>query len=211
LASLNPELRAKATPKRAYQLRVPFGHEETVVRKIASVPEWTPPKSRYVTHRVRSGEALSVIARRYGTSVRAIMRANNLRSAHRIRAGQRLRIPLGRSYASRRGGRSYELVDGVYSVRRGDSLHVIASRFRTSVAKLKAENKLSSNVIQPGQKLRVRPPAPKGKGGNYRVASGDTLGNIAAAHGVSLRALLEANGLSRRSTIYPGQRLVIPK
>ena len=94
LAALNPALRRQATPKRAYDLRVPAGREETLLAQLGSVPEWTPPVPQYATHRVRSGETLSQIAGRYRTSVSAIMRANGLRSANRLRVGQRLRIPV---------------------------------------------------------------------------------------------------------------------
>jgi len=93
LAALNPELRRQATPRRDYELRVPAGREEALLAQIASVPEWTPPAPQYATHRVRSGETLSQIARRYGTSVSALMRANGLRSANRLRVGQGLRVP----------------------------------------------------------------------------------------------------------------------
>jgi membrane-bound lytic murein transglycosylase D len=86
LSALNPALRRQA-------LRVPAGREETLLAQLGSVPEWTPPVPQYTTHRVRSGETLSVIAGRYRTSVSAIMRANGLRSANRLRVGQRLRIP----------------------------------------------------------------------------------------------------------------------
>jgi LysM repeat protein len=44
----------------------------------------------------------------------------------------------------------------------------------------------------------------------YQVRSGDTPASIADDHKVKLEALLAANGLSRRSTIFPGQWLVIP-
>ena len=92
LAELNPELRYKATPKDAYDLRVPGGREEDVTTQVALLPEHKPPRPEFVMHRVKAGETLSTIASRYGTSASAIMRANNLRS-HLIRAGQRLRIP----------------------------------------------------------------------------------------------------------------------
>jgi membrane-bound lytic murein transglycosylase D len=159
LQELNPELRHHATPKRPYDLRVPAGREETVLAGIASVPEWTPPVPQYVTHRVRSGETLSQIARRYGTSVSVIMRANGLRSANRLRIGQRLRIPV-----------------------RGAA----------------AAAQPVSRVVAKGGKSR------------YEVRSGDTLGRIAHSLGVSLQALLAANGLGMRSTIHPGQWLVVP-
>jgi len=94
LAALNPELRVQATPKRPYDLRVPAGREESLLAQVGTLPEWTPPPApRHATHRVRSGETLSVIARRYGTSVSSIMRANGLSSANRLSVGQRLKIP----------------------------------------------------------------------------------------------------------------------
>jgi LysM repeat protein len=178
---------------------------------IGSVPEWRPPQTRYVIHRVRRGQTLSVIARRYGTSVSAIMRTNNLRSANRIREGQRLRIPVRGSGAVRRTSRT--AVDGIHTVRRGESLGGIARAYATTVSRLKRDNKLTSDIIHPGQRLRVGPASsgkPSSGGKRYTVARGDTLGKIAERHGVGLSVLLRANGLSTRSTIYPGQELVIP-
>jgi membrane-bound lytic murein transglycosylase D len=211
LGELNPELRYRGTPRRAYDLKVPSGHEEALVAGIDSVPEWRPPQTRYVVHRVRRGQTLSVIARRYGTSVRAIQRVNNLRSANRIRTGQRLRIPVRGRGAVRRTSRT--AVNGIHTVHRGESLGVIAHAYGTTVSRLKRDNGLSSDLIYPGQKIRVGP-ASSGRsgsaGGRYTVARGDTLGAIAERHGVGLTALLRANGLTRRSTIYPGQELVIP-
>ncbi|MGD8898087.1 MAG: LysM peptidoglycan-binding domain-containing protein [Acidobacteriota bacterium] len=209
LGDLNPELRYRGTPKRAYELKIPSGREQTLIAGIGSVREWRPPQTRYVIHRVRRGQTLSVIARRYGTSVRAIMLTNNLRSANRIREGQRLRIPVRGSGAVRRTSRT--AVNGVHTVRRGESLGAIARAYGTTVSRLKRDNNLSSDVIYPGQRLRVGPASSSGSGGkSYTVARGDTLGKIADRHGVGLSALLRANGLSTRSTIYPGQKLVIP-
>ncbi|MFC7850965.1 LysM peptidoglycan-binding domain-containing protein [Arthrobacter sp. NPDC057388] len=56
-------------------------------------------------------------------------------------------------------------------------------------------------------------PAPAGSavaGAPYTVVSGDTLGAIAASHGVSLDVLLAENGLTLASIIYPGDQLLIP-
>jgi membrane-bound lytic murein transglycosylase D len=158
-----------------------------------------------VTHRVRRGETLSGIARRYGTSVGSIMAANRLRSANRIWPGQRLEIPV-------RGGvpsGTYNAAEGTHTVRRGESLYSIARRYGTGVAELKRVNGLSSNLIYPGQKLEIHSGGTAGSG-RYQVRRGDTLSRIADSHRVSLTALLRANGLSTRSTIYPGQVLVIP-
>jgi LysM repeat protein len=145
------------------------------------------------------------------------MRENNLRSAHRIRVGQRLRIPVrGSSGPARVASNSFDPEDGTHTVMRGDTLGAIARRYSLSVEELKQRNGLGSNLIHPGQRLRVSAPvtrasAAPGGAKRYRVASGDTLGAIADAHGVGLTALLSVNGLSQRSTIYPGQWLMIPR
>ena len=93
LRELNPELRHAGTPPRPYNLRVPLDLAESAGAKIAQLPDWTPPRPVYVTHRVRSGQTLGSIARQYGTTVKAIQSFNGLRSAHRLRIGQRLRVP----------------------------------------------------------------------------------------------------------------------
>jgi membrane-bound lytic murein transglycosylase D len=98
-----------------------------------------------------------------------------------------------------------------YSVRRGDNLWSIANRYGTTVERIKRDNNLHGSTLQPGQRLVLRGSgAPASGGATYVVRRGDTLGKIAQAKGVSLNRLISANGLSTRSTIYPGQRLVIP-
>ena len=213
LAALNPELRRKATPTEPYEVKVPQGRSEILLASLDQVPEWDAPSTSYTVHRVRSGETLSGIASRYGTSVRTLMDMNRLSSANRIWPGQQLQVPEGRpraTYASNPIPPGQEIQ---YSVRRGDSLWLLASRYGTTIDRIKRDNNLSSTVLTPGQSLRIRSAsaAPTGgSGGTYVVQRGDTLGRIAQKRGVSLSRLMSANGLSRRSTIYPGQRLAIP-
>ena len=215
LATLNPELRRKATPGDPYELKIPTGETTTLMASLQSLPEWEAPANSFSVHRVRSGETLSGIASRYGTNVRTLMDANNLRSANRIWPGQQLQVPDGRG-SSRSSPRSASALapgsETTYSVRRGDSLWIVANRYGTTVERIKRDNSLRSNTLHPGQKLVLRgsgAPA-SGSGGSYVVRSGDTLGRIAQKQGVSLNRLMSANGLSSRSTIHPGQRLVIP-
>ncbi|NMD11203.1 MAG: LysM peptidoglycan-binding domain-containing protein, partial [Acidobacteria bacterium] len=66
------------------------GMEERLLAALPALPKYIPPE--YGTHKVRSGETLSTIARRYGTSVQNLQKINGIRGTL-IRAGQVLRIP----------------------------------------------------------------------------------------------------------------------
>jgi LysM repeat protein len=52
-----------------------------------------PPKPLFTEHTVQSGENLTLIAGRYGTSVRAIQQANNMGNRTVIRVGEQLLVP----------------------------------------------------------------------------------------------------------------------
>ncbi|GIV57965.1 MAG: lytic transglycosylase [Rhodothermaceae bacterium] len=104
----------------------------------------------------------------------------------------------------------------VYTVRRGDTLIEIADRHNVWVRDLKRWNNLRSDRIRAGQKLTIytsNPPADepapaKAEKITYRVRSGDTLSEIAARHGVSVRQIQQWNNL-RGTRIRTGQRLTI--
>ena len=102
------------------------------------------PKPRKSTHTVGRGEALSTIASKYGVSTADLKRWNHISNANRIQAGQRLTV-----YTS---ATSWQTV----TVRRGDSLGIIAQRSGCTVAELKSWNGLRSSTIHPGQTLKVR-------------------------------------------------------
>jgi membrane-bound lytic murein transglycosylase D len=158
IVGLNPELRHATTPAQSYALRVPSDVAATFEAELADMPAYRPPPElTFARHRVRRGETLSTIARRYRTTVTKIVRANHLRSSHRIRAGQILKIP-----------------------QRGSTGAVTASRGVGN------------------QRL------------THTVRRGDTIGRIAAARNVSADRLLRVNGLTRSSTIYPGQVIRLP-
>ena len=98
-----------------------------------------------------------------------------------------------------------------HTVRRGDAPYVIAQHYGVSLNSLLAANGLTrSSRIYPGDVLVV-PGAVASQGTTiYTVRRGDTPAHIAQSHGVSLEDLLSANGLTRRSVIYPGDQLSIP-
>ncbi len=167
LVQLNPELRHDSTPNYEYELRVPPGYAEQTAACLAELPSWIPPEAVFGWHTVRPGETLGLIARRYRTTVQAIVRLNNLKSARLIYPGQRLKIPgraQGLTPAEDDGGtapggsnQAPAENDGLtYVVKAGDTLYQLARNFGLSVDKIKKDNNLSSDVLVPGQKLVIK-------------------------------------------------------
>lgn len=97
-----------------------------------------------------------------------------------------------------------------YTVKKGDNLYDISLKFHTSVNKLKSLNGLRSNIIRPGQKLRIFAKS-NGTGKEYIVKKGDYIDRIASNLGVSSKHLINKNNLSKNSKgiciIHPGQKL----
>jgi membrane-bound lytic murein transglycosylase D len=158
LTALNPELRHDSTPDYPYDLRVPEGYGEKCLACVAALPKYVPPDviaERYV---VRSGDTLGAIARRYRTSVDAIVRLNNLRSRTIIRVGQVLRIPTrgGTAAASSPRPKAAPGETVTYVVRSGDTLFRIAQIYATTVDRIKADNGLTSDIVVIGQRLTIR-------------------------------------------------------
>ena len=217
LRVLNPELRRQATPGRDYTLRVPPGSGEALLAKIDSIPKWSPPRRAYTFHRVKRGQTLSYLAVKYRTTVTAIVRTNRISRRSLIRVGQKLKIPLGR-WASRGYSPHFSsLPGGKYRVRRGDSLWLIAQRFRTNVRSLKRVNHLRSTTLRVGQVIKITGRSGSVKNSNtlladgrYRVKEGDSLWLIARKFRTDAGALKRLNNL-KTNMVYVGQLLRVKK
>ena len=160
--------------------------------------------SRPSTYRVKSGDTVTKIAKRFGLTITSIAKLNNLGPKSLIRVGQVIKLV---------GAATPEVVAESYRVKPGDTLSAIASRHKLTLSELTSINQISSStLIYPGQLLRVakiiptsQPPvnAPN----IYQVLSGDSLDSVAQKFGMTLGALREYNDLSKDSIIYVGQHL----
>lgn len=119
------------------------------------IPTGGPGPGTPVTHVVQRGDTLYSLARRYGTTVDAIMRANRLTST-RIYVGQRLTIPVTAP--------PIPPPMTTYVVQQGDTLFSIARRYGTTVAAIQAANRLTSTTIYVGRRLLI-PVGPGNPGG----------------------------------------------
>ncbi|MFC2030169.1 LysM peptidoglycan-binding domain-containing protein [Chloroflexota bacterium] len=164
-------------------------------------------------HVVQRGETLSRIAWRYGTTVNALVRANNLWNPNRIYAGQRLWIPGARQAPKWRRAWWGCKWGCTHVVRPGQTLSQIARRYGTTVKALTNQNALRNpNRILSGQRLCVpcRAQAFRGCPRVHVVKRGQTLSGIARWYGRTTWAVANANGLRNPNRIYVGQRLCIP-
>ncbi|HNQ34748.1 MAG TPA: LysM peptidoglycan-binding domain-containing protein [bacterium] len=161
-------------------------------------------------YRVKSGDTLGSISRRYSTTVENLKSLNNL-SGNTIHVGQRLKVP-GEVSQPESSSSTY------YTVKSGDTLAGISRRVGVSLANLKNWNNLKSSRIYAGQKLRLKPVA--GGGGSaprgyatrkyyYTVRKGDSLSIIARRTHTTVARLRSLNRLKKNSVIRPGQRLVV--
>ncbi len=158
MKSLNPELRKNVTPGTSYDLKVPAGKGEVLLAQLPAIPVWVAPTPSYLVHRVRRGESLSVIACRYGTSVRAIMNMNGLSSSSYIKQGWKLKVPTGnRTYNTRYSAKATQGTGNSqeYVVRKGDSLWKIANRFGTTTKALKSFNHMQTTRLDIGQVIMI--------------------------------------------------------
>ena len=157
LRELNPELRYRILPQDKYPLRVPIGKGQILLAKLDEIPVSYPPQRAYVYHRIRPGESLSTIARRYRCSVSRIMRANNLRRSSFIVAGKKLKIPRKGTivYRPKKQNRTDYGRPSTHVVKSGDSLWIIAKRYGTTTKKIQDLNSLPTTHLHVGQVLEI--------------------------------------------------------
>ncbi len=185
----------------------------------------------YKIYKVRPGDSLIKIAKKFGVSTKDIIKANRLKKPYRLRAGQKLKIPVKytkhrkkRKIVKRKVKQSYTVsyCTRKYRVRPGDSLAKIAKKFGLSVKTLKRINNLKSSTIRVGQTLCVKKVSKKVSRRlknkivrtriiYYKVRPGDSLIKIAKKFHVYTKDIIRANRLKKPYRLRVGQKLKIPK
>lgn len=177
LKELNPQYRCDIIPgsdSKPYSLTLPsqqafaytlmqdsilaYAKKDLEAKGITEDQISTEPSPIY--HKVRSGETLSKIARKYGTTVKNVKRWSGIKS-DKLRIGQRLivgwnnGIPAITSSKKSTTSSSQATQTTYHKVRKGETLSTIARKYGTSVKQLKRANNLSSDNINVGQRLVI--------------------------------------------------------
>ncbi|CED70368.1 N-acetylmuramoyl-L-alanine amidase [Aliivibrio wodanis] len=201
------------------------GHQDKISRAISKAvirylndnpPQGTllAAKQQQRKHKVNPGESLSLIAKKYGTTAAKIKSENKLKSTS-LAIGQILLIPGNRpAYVAPKTKPSDKKTSSsqstrvtiTHKVRSGEYLGKIAAKYKVSTSSIRSLNKLKSDTLFVGQKLKVSIVAPVKK---HTVKRGEFLGKIATKYGVSVSSIRAVNKL-RSDKLAVGQVLIIP-
>jgi len=265
LETLNPELKYGLLPPEDYQLRIPINTIDTFLASIDDITPSNPvsPKS-YSSHRVKRGETLFSIAKRYGISMGDLAAANTMSKKSNVSTGKMLKIPEAASsstqYVASSGqtngkANKYDAKKELskttekkivtqsekkikYSVKQGDTMWSIAKKYNTTPDAIKVANTISGNTLKLNQELTIPQAEPaafalrlketkmldtknsiasnsksstelQSKRSTHWVKSGDTPFTIAQKYNMTVQRLFDLNRLSKKSRIFPGQKLLV--
>jgi LysM repeat protein len=181
-----------ATSQPTFKLGKPESRKELNRRTAQNRPNY---------HKVKSGETIMSISRKYELSPRAIANFNNFNSwKTKIRVGQK--ISLSDSEDTPKVKITNKPI--IYKVSKGDNLNDIARLFNSPISKIKKANNLKKERILVGQKLVL----PNTQKGIYTVQRGDRLSKVAKDFNLTVETLIKLNSLKRNS-IYPGQKIIV--
>ena len=175
---------------------------EAVVKSIANYAgvSYTPANmERYYI--VKKGDSLWSIASKNNTTVDNIKKLNNL-SGNNLSVGQVLKL----SYDAENENIKES---NIYTVKKGDSLWLIANKYGTTVDELKNTNNLKSNTLSIGQTLIIPEKKENTNKISYIVKKGDSLWLIANKYDTTVEKIKSTNNL-KSNTLSIGQVLVIP-
>lgn len=175
---------------------------EAVVKSIANYAGVSySPANMEGYYIVKKGDSLWSIASKNNTTVDNIKKLNNL-SSNNLSVGQVLKL----SYDTE----NEDIKESnIYTVKKGDSLWLIANKYGTTVDELKNANNLKSNTLSIGQTLIIPEKKESTSKISYVVKKGDSLWLIANKYDTTVEKIKSTNNL-KSNTLSIGQVLVIP-
>ncbi len=214
-----PEVRPTPTPatKTAETATAPATTPATTPTAAPAAPTSTSASGTTRTHHVvRSGESLTAIARRYLVSLTDLRAWNGLTAgSDNIRIGDTLVVAINATPAAREPKVEQLSVTRTveHRVRKGETLQLLASRYETSIDRIRALNRMKRNsALKLGTTITIETSLSKrqlatlaeeaeraDRPSSYRVKSGDTLTEIAERFGTTIDALKAKNPALRRS------------
>jgi len=232
IKKLNPALHSSVfrpgsfIPK-GYQFNVLLEQKEAFESAYASIPKSLKYKYLAVKakHRVKKGQTLSTIAKRYKTTVKAISRLNNIKNPRKLRAGQLLKIPGGYVASAQKNTpkSGKQSSSSTHQVKKGQTLSTIAKQYNTSVKTIARLNNIKNpRRLKTGQILKIpggyvalaqkkETSSREQTSSVHRVRKGQTLTTIAKRYNTSVKAITRLNKIKNPRRLKTGQVLKIPE
>lgn len=195
--------------QRSHQDKLARAISKAVVKYLKeNPPEGTSFKAQTKAqpYKVKRGDSLSAIAKKFGTSTSVLMKENGLKSSG-LAIGQVLKVPGSASVSSSANTVETQVI--THTVRSGDYLGKVAAKYKVSVNAIKRENNLKSDTLRLGQKLKITVSVKDAPIRKHKVQRGEFLGKIASKYGVTVSSIRQANKL-RSDELAIGQVLIIP-
>ncbi len=225
---LNPGFNRWATkPNGPHKVLIPVEKEEVFQKNIAALPK--EARMKWQRYKVKSGDSLITIAKKFHTTPNALKDANNL-SRNMIRVGDQLLIPSAykslKSYSYSAGTRLAKIQNSSrgksrgkieYQVKSGDSFWEIARDHNVGIRELAKWNGMApGDTLKQGQKLviwgqkKVRANREVIRKLTYTVRNGDSLARIADKFRIRVQDLMRWNRQKAKGKyLQPGQRLTL--
>jgi membrane-bound lytic murein transglycosylase D len=159
--ALNPKFKGEIAPldsDNALGLRIPAGSYEVAMKaaqdSFTDKVEYIADSDEIQTYKIRRGDTLASIARRFRTNVAYLRDINDFPRKRRLKLGQKIYVPDRTPLKEKRP----ELVasKNFYIVQPGDSLASIAEKYNVTVLDLKKLNRLNRRgKVKTGSKLMI--------------------------------------------------------
>ncbi len=161
LAEYNPEIKEGFIPplkdKEQYRFRLPITFDRKFDSLFSLVEIEKSDGFVFIEHKVKRGDNLWDLARKYNTNSRAIKEINKIKG-NTVQIGWTLQIPSEGYSEYRKSASTSKSKAGKFvyhTVRRGDTISEIAEKYRTSQRKIRNWNGLKNDRIRIGQKLKI--------------------------------------------------------
>ncbi|WP_413944260.1 LysM peptidoglycan-binding domain-containing protein [Bdellovibrio sp. HCB-162] len=240
--ALNPKFKGEVATVKGEELilRIPPGTTEAATvaanESVVANVQFIADSGDTQAYRIRRGDTLSTVARKYRTTVAYLRDLNDLPRRKPLRVGMRIYVPdrtpirdrtsVNRSIVAKKSAPADSGIQKVsatvsadgryYIVQSGDSLFTIARKYSTSVSELQRLNSIKrGRTLKVGMKLRVPTPDSSSvrevaKAKVHVVKRGENLSAIAAKYNVSMSDIKQKNKIRNPASLVVGSRIVIP-
>lgn len=144
LVQLNTHLKRGVTPpnQKSYPIYIPKEKLDEFRQKYHT----RELKGYFLMHRVKSGETLTNISKRYGVPNSAILMENMMESGSELSPNRNVKIPINKPFLKN---------PRLHTAETGDTLASVAALYNLTIEQIKSKNPFVSNTLKEGEEIKV--------------------------------------------------------